>query len=246
MLLVSGLLLVAGCTGASVDESTPQVLCAMDDMRQADQQAQLDAQAASASRTVESTTRQDVPRTGTFQVLFDTTVGSFTIEVHRDWAPLGADRFYRLVQDRYYDDCAFFRVIPGFMVQFGIAGNPEMTARWDVEIMDDPVIESNQPGYVTYAKTAAPNSRSAQLFINYGDNARLDSDGFAPFGKVIEGMDVVRRINSEYGEAPSHEQQTLEMQGNKYLKIKYPNLDYIKTARLVEDPQAADSAAPAE
>lgn len=136
----------------------------------------------------------------TYLVNFETTQGNFVIQVNRDWAPLGADRFYNLVNNGYYTDCSFFRVIPGFMVQFGINGNPEINKVWrETNIKDDPVRESNLRGYITFA-TSGPNSRTSQVFINYANNSRLDSMGFAPFGKVIEGMNVVDKIFSEYGE----------------------------------------------
>lgn len=124
---------------------------------------------------------------GTYRVLFQTSKGAFVVEVHEDWAPLGAARFRELVEAGFYDDCRFFRVIEGFMAQIGMNGDPDVHARWgDNTIMDDPVVETNTRGRVTFAKTGLPNSRSCQIFINYGDNSRLDRDGFAPFGEVIE------------------------------------------------------------
>ena len=136
----------------------------------------------------------------TFKVQFDTTKGKFTIEVTRSLSPNGADRFYNLVRSGYFKDIAFFRVIPGFMCQFGIHGDPKVSAKWrDANITDDPVKGSNTRGTITFA-TAGPNTRTTQLFINFGNNTRLDGMGFSPFGKVIEGMDVVDKINGEYGE----------------------------------------------
>ena len=131
----------------------------------------------------------------TFKAKFETSAGTFVIEVHRDWAPNGADRFYNLVKNGFYDDCRFFRVVPNFMVQWGINGDPAIQKNWaDASIKDDPVKESNTRGNVTFAQTAAPNSRSTQLFINFKDNSFLDGQRFASFGKVTSGMDVVDKI----------------------------------------------------
>jgi peptidyl-prolyl cis-trans isomerase A (cyclophilin A) len=173
----------------------------------------------------------------TFKVKFDTTKGPITIEVTRSLAPNGADRFYNLVKAGYFKDIAFFRVIPGFMMQFGIHGDPAIAKVWnDANIQDDPVKGSNTRGTITYA-TAGPNTRSTQFFINFGNNANLDSQGFAPFGKVIEGMDVVDKINGEYGEGAPRgrgpRQDLIQSQGNAYLKKDFPNLDYIKSATLL-------------
>jgi peptidyl-prolyl cis-trans isomerase A (cyclophilin A) len=174
----------------------------------------------------------------TFKAVFDTTKGKFTITVTRSLAPLGADRFYNLVKSGYFKDIAFFRVIPGFMVQFGINGDPAISAAWrQANIQDDPVKGSNTRGTITFA-TAGPSTRTTQLFINFGDNTGLDGQGFAPFGKVTDGMDVVDKINSKYGEgAPAGngpDQQMIQMQGNDYLKKNFPDLDYIKSATIVK------------
>jgi peptidyl-prolyl cis-trans isomerase A (cyclophilin A) len=169
----------------------------------------------------------------TFQVKFETTKGDFIVEVHRAWSPNGADRFHALVKNGFYDDCAFFRVLPGFMAQGGINGDPEVMAKWrDANIPDDRVVKSNERGYVTFAKSGAPNSRSTQFFINYADNSRLDDMGFSPFGQVIKGMKVVDSINAEYREEP--DQQQIQYNGNAYLRKSFPQLDYIKTARVAE------------
>ena len=134
---------------------------------------------------------------------FDTSVGPFVIEVTRAWAPNGADRFYNLVKYGYFDGARFFRVIPNFMVQFGIHGDPKLNAVWsEANIADDPVTQSNKRGFVTFAKRNAPNSRSTQLFINFEDNAGLDGQGFAPFGQVVSGMEVVDKINAEHLQTP--------------------------------------------
>ena len=172
----------------------------------------------------------------TFKAQFDTTKGKFTIEVTRSLAPNGADRFYNLVKSGYFTDIAFFRVIPGFMCQFGIHGDPAVSAKWrEANIADDAVKGSNTRGTITFA-TAGPNTRTTQLFINFGDNTFLDGQGFSPFGKVISGMDVVDKINSEYRETPNQGQ--IQMEGNAYLKQGFSNLDYIKSATIVP----ADSA----
>ena len=171
-----------------------------------------------------------------YKVKFDTSQGSFEIEVHRDWAPNGADRFYNLVKNGFYNDARFFRVIKGFMVQFGINGNPKISQVWrDANIPDDPVEESNLRGFVTFA-TAGPNTRTTQVFINYGDNPSLDGQGFAPFGKVVSGLEVVQHLYSNYGEgAPRGEgpdQSRVQTEGNAYLQKNFPQLDYIKKATI--------------
>ncbi len=171
-----------------------------------------------------------------YTVNMDTSKGAVVIEVHRDWAPLGADRFYELVKSGYYNGARFFRVLPNFMAQFGIAADPQVTSKWkDAKIQDDPVKESNVKGMVTFA-TAGPNTRTTQMFINIADNARLDGMGFAPIGKVISGMEVVENFYKGYGEgAPRGQgpaQQLIEEQGNAYLEKEFPQLDYIKKATL--------------
>ncbi len=167
-----------------------------------------------------------------FKVEFECTNGSFTVECQKEWAPLGAQRFYTLVREGFYDDSAFFRVVPGFVVQFGLAGDPAVTANWrDKRIKDDPVTQSNTPGTLTFA-TSGPNTRTTQLFINTGNNQRLDGMGFAPFGKVVSGMDVVKAITSEYGERPN--QALITAEGNAYVKKNFPNIDFIKKATLIK------------
>ncbi len=173
-----------------------------------------------------------------FSARFETSKGPFVIEVHRAWSPHGADRFYNLVSNGYYDDVRFFRVVSGFMAQFGIHGNPAVNKAWQPStIDDDSVVESNKRGMVSFAMRG-PGTRTTQLFINYVDtNARLDSMGFSPFGKVTEGMEVVEALYSGYGEgAPSGAgpaQNRLQAEGNTYLKSDFPQLDFIKTARIV-------------
>jgi len=168
----------------------------------------------------------------TFRVNFDTSRGPVVIEVTRADAPIGADRFYNLVKANYFEGVRFFRVIPGFMAQFGLAADPAASKTWDVPIQDDPVKASNVRGTLTFAATGAPNSRSTQLFINFGDNSRLDSQRFAPFGKVVSGMEYVDQIYSGYGESP--DQGRITNEGNAYLEKEFPRLDYIKTARIAQ------------
>jgi peptidyl-prolyl cis-trans isomerase A (cyclophilin A) len=173
----------------------------------------------------------------TFKAQFDTTKGKFTIKVTRSLSPNGADRFYNLVRSGYFKDIAFFRVIPGFMCQFGVHGDPNVSAKWrEAAIADDPVKGSNTRGTITFA-TAGPNTRTTQLFINFADNINLDGMGFSPFGKVTEGMDVVDKINGEYGEGAPRgrgpNQGRVQGEGNTYLKKDFPNLDYIKSATIV-------------
>ncbi|MDP3541246.1 MAG: peptidylprolyl isomerase [Elusimicrobiota bacterium] len=169
----------------------------------------------------------------TFKVKLATTKGDLVVEVNRAWSPNGADRFYNLVKLGFYDDTAFFRIVNGFMAQIGIHGDPTVMAKWrTANIMDDqPAGQSNKPGYVTFAKTGAPNSRSTQIFFNFGDNSFLDGQGFTPFGKVVDGSPVLGALNLEYGESP--DQGAIQSSGNAYLKASFPRLDYIKTARIV-------------
>ncbi len=165
-----------------------------------------------------------------YKARFDTSAGVFVVEVHRDWAPLGADRFFNLVKNGFYDDIRFFRVVPNFMVQFGMHGTPAVQGAWQTATLrDDPVKQSNKRGYMTFA-TAGPNSRTTQVFINFKDNSGLDGQGFAPFGQVVEGMDVVDKINPQYREQPS--QATIRSQGNAYLTKEFPKLDYVKKATI--------------
>ena len=168
-----------------------------------------------------------------YKAKFDTTKGLVVIEVHREWAPLGADRFYNLVKNGFYDDIRFFRVLDGFMAQFGMHGDPSIQSAWGrSNFMDDPVKQSNKRGYVTFAKSSAPNSRSTQVFINFVDNASLDGQGFAPFGQVVEGMDKVDKLYSGYGRQNVPDQGRITTEGNAYLAKEYPRLDYIKKATV--------------
>jgi peptidyl-prolyl cis-trans isomerase A (cyclophilin A) len=177
----------------------------------------------------------------TYKVLFATSKGDFTVEVTREWAPKGADRFYNLVKHGFYDDARFFRVIRmprPFMAQFGINADPQISAKWkDATIEDDPVKQHNARGTISFA-TAGPNTRTTQVFINYSDNLRLDDMEFSPFGRVITGMDAVDQLYADYGEgAPDGrgpDQNRIEQEGNAYLTKDFPKLDYVKTARIVE------------
>jgi peptidyl-prolyl cis-trans isomerase A (cyclophilin A) len=173
-----------------------------------------------------------------FRASFSTTKGTFVVEVHRDWAPHGADRFYNLVKLGFYDDTRFFRVIEGFMAQFGISGDPAITSRWrTANIPDDPVKQSNVRGFLTFAQTSQPDSRSTQIFVNYGDNSRLDRSRFAPFGQVVQGMRVLDELYSAYGEGRPQgsgpDQMRVEESGNAYLDQEFPKLDRVLVARVL-------------
>jgi peptidyl-prolyl cis-trans isomerase A (cyclophilin A) len=182
----------------------------------------------------------------TFQVTFETTRGDFTMDVTRAWAPNGVDRFYNLVRHHFYDNMVIFRVVPDFVVQFGISSYPPVNAAWRGDtITDDPVLQSNKRGYVTFAK-AGPNSRTTQIFISFKDNSRLDSMGFAPFATVNkDGMKVVNKFYDQYGDAPSNEQDSIQAEGKAYLDKKYPKLDVIKHATIVGPAAAAPATEPA-
>jgi peptidyl-prolyl cis-trans isomerase A (cyclophilin A) len=177
-----------------------------------------------------STMKSKAPET--YKVKFVTTQGDVIIQVTRAWAPIGADRFYNLVRGGFYNGAAFFRVIPGFMAQFGINPDPKVSADWSNEnIVDDPVKESNKRAYVTFAKASAPNTRSTQVFINYKANDFLDPQGFAPFGEVIEGMENVDKFYSGYGGNP--DQGALQQLGKSYIDKNMPKVDLIKIATIV-------------
>lgn len=166
-----------------------------------------------------------------FRAKFTATGGDFVVEVHRDWAPLAADRFYNLVRKGYFTNAAFFRVVPGFVVQFGLSAVPAVNKAWKTAtIADDPVVQSNKRGTLVFA-SAGPNTRTTQIFINLADNARLDHMGFAPFGSVVEGMDTVDKIYGVYGEMPR--QDLIAEQGDAYLKAHFRDIDRIKMARIV-------------
>ncbi len=172
-----------------------------------------------------------------FKVRLETSKGNITVEVTRAWAPLGADRFYNLIRGGFYDGARFFRVLPGFVVQFGIPGDPGVAKQWrSARITDDPVSQSNKQGTITFA-TAGANTRTTQVFINLADNKNLDGMGFAPFGRVTEGMDIVGQLHSGYGEGAPHgrgpDQGRIQTEGNSYLERDFPKLDYIQRASVV-------------
>lgn len=173
----------------------------------------------------------------TYRARFVTSAGTFVIEVHRAWAPQGADRFYELVKGGVYNGQRFFRVLSGFMAQVGIPGDPKVSAAWrERRILDDPVKQSNTRGMVSFA-TAGPNTRTTQIFINFGNNASLDAMGFAPFGQVVTGMAVVDHLFAGYGEGAPRgagpDQGRIQAEGNAYLQRDFPKLDYIKTATII-------------
>jgi peptidyl-prolyl cis-trans isomerase A (cyclophilin A) len=180
-----------------------------------------------------------------FEVKFVTTKGDFVVKVTRAWAPLGADRFYNLVQNRFYDGAAFFRVVKTprpFVVQFGLSAYPVVSRVWaGARIKDDPVVQSNKRGFVTYAM-AGPNTRTTQVYVNLGDNSRLDAMGFAPFGEVTQGMEVIDELYGGYGDGPgAPDQGLIQEQGSAYLQREFPLLDSIKTARVVVSPARTPS-----
>lgn len=179
------------------------------------------------------------PAPDSFRVRFETSEGEFVVRVRREWAPHGADRFYNLVRHGFYDGVRFFRVLEGFVAQFGIHGDPEVAAAWrQATIPDDPVVASNERGTLSFA-TAGPDSRTTQLFINYRDNSQLDAMGFAPIGEVVEGMEVVDRLHAGYGEgAPRGEgpsQGRIQAEGNAYLEAAFPELDHVERAAVLEE-----------
>jgi peptidyl-prolyl cis-trans isomerase A (cyclophilin A) len=214
---VAGILFLAGCAGG------PQTKKAAEEPQPKPPAVEEKAPAAAPAAKQE-------PSANVFKVRFDTSRGPFVVEVHRDWAPLGAKRFEDLVKDGYYDGARFFRIVPNFVVQFGLAASPAMTKKWDKPIKDDPVTQTNRLGAITFA-TSGPNTRTAQLFINLRSNQMLDSQGFAPFGRVVEGMDVVEKLYPGYGENP--DQDLITRRGNKYLEESFPKLDYIKKATII-------------
>jgi len=181
------------------------------------------------------------PAPEVFRVRFETSRGPFVVEARRSWSPAGADRLYYLVRNGFYDGTRFFRVVPRFMVQFGLSGDPRVSGVWRERfIRDDQVLQSNLRGTVSFA-TSGPNTRTTQLFINYADNRFLDRQGFSPVGRVVEGMAVVDSLHSGYGEAPPSGRGPLQprilAEGNEYLMREFPRLDYIREARIVRVPR---------
>jgi peptidyl-prolyl cis-trans isomerase A (cyclophilin A) len=181
---------------------------------------------------------QDAKAPAEFKVRLDTSKGDIVLKITRDWAPKGADRFHALVKAGYYDDCRFYRVLPKYIAQFGISGTPATAAKWkELPIDDDPVKQKNTRGRVTFAR-GGPNTRTTNLFINLKDSTSLDGDGFAPIGEVVEGMDIADQLFSGYGDgAPKGKgpsQKKIYEQGNAWLQKDYKDLDYIKTAKVLE------------
>src|SRR3954471_12246531 len=173
-----------------------------------------------------------------FRVRFETNEGPFVIEARKDWAPRGTDRFFELVKANFYDDARFFRVLPRFVIQFGINGDPKVSELWNqLQIVDDPSKQPNEKGTVTFAKRG-PNTRTTQIFINMQDNLSLNSSGFAPFGKVVEGMEMVEKLYPGYGEMSPNgngpDPMKIQAMGNEYLIRNFPQLDFVKTARVVQ------------
>lgn len=182
-----------------------------------------------------------------FRVRFETSKGPFVVEARRALAPLGVDRFYQLTRSGFFDNVRFFRAVPGFMVQFGVHGDPKVNAAWDaLAIADDTVAQSNTRGTLTFAM-AGPNTRTTQMFINLVDNGSLDSQGFAPIGQVVEGMAVIDSLHMGYGDGPpmgfGPDQGRIMQEGNAYLERDFPKLDFIRTARLVGDSTAITASA---
>ena len=211
--VLSMLLIMAACAGGEDAPAIPE-----------------DSPLMSPSSPAMNQTAPDV-----FRARFETTKGDFVIEVQRDWAPVGADRFYNLVANGFYDGVHFFRVIEGFMAQFGIHADPMVAARWqDAGIAVDPVVGSNTRGSVTFAMRGTV--RTTQLFINLVDNANLDGMGFAPFGQVVEGMDVVGQLHSGYGEGAPRgrgpDQSRIQAEGSAYLASDFPELDTVVRATI--------------
>jgi len=234
LLIFSSILSVCGCSEAEKKESPEEVLAKMEKLRSETSWEKPVAPQPPVNPANSPATEPSGLESakGTFTVKVEASTGDFTIEVNRAWAPIGAERFYQLVKSSYFDECRFFRVVPGFMVQFGMNGDPSVQQQWDRNINDDTVTQSNERSYVTFA-TSGPNSRTTQLFINFGDNASLDGQGFAPFGKVIEGMEQVDAINAQYGESP--QQGSIKSNGNAYLNQEFPKLDYIKKMSIVSE-----------
>ncbi|MFP4500980.1 MAG: peptidylprolyl isomerase [Candidatus Hydrogenedentota bacterium] len=212
---------------------------AADMIAQAEEKTPETEDAAEKPTKKEDTMQENLPDQApdTFKVAFECSNGTFVVQCHKDWAPLGVQRFYELVKTGFYNDARFFRVVPGFVVQFGLAGDPAEGAEWfGSEFKDDPVTKTNKPGTLSFA-TRGPNTRTTQIFINLGNNAQLDDMDFAPFAEVTEGFDVVKDINAEYGQQP--DQGMIRRMGNEYLEKEFPNMDYIKQATVIL-PEAED------
>lgn len=239
-LLAAGLLL--GCGAKDVPESStrteaPPANSAPAEQPTEDAPEQIEEEPAGDPLLDPSLATATAPET--YRVRVTTTEGDFVLQVNRAWSPNGADRFYNLVQVGFFDDIACFRVVEGFMCQFGIHGDPKVGQAWmPARIEDDPVVESNRRGTISFA-TAGPGTRTTQLFINKVDNAMLDGMGFSPFGRVVEGMDVVDKLHAGYGEGAPRgrgpDQGRIQREGNAYLKASFPELDYITGAEVLEE-----------
>lgn len=238
--------LVSGIALASAFLLTTMTACSPSEKKAADPQTPAPAEApAAAAPAAEAPARDDAAfakllqpeklnETAPAQFFVDvkTTKGNFKLEINRDWAPIGVDRFYNLVKAGFFSDIAMFRMVKGFVIQFGIHGSPLVSSVWrEANLQDDPVRETNAKGTLTFA-TAGPNTRTTQFFINIADNPRLDQMGFAPIGKVVSGQEVIDALNFEYGERPNQGQ--IQFEGNKYLKAKFPNMDYIQSMTIAE------------
>ena len=175
-----------------------------------------------------------------FRARVDSSHGAFVIAVEREWAPLAADRFYNLVKNGFYNGSRFFRVLDGFMAQFGLHADPDVQSAWrTANLKDEPVMKSNTRGFVSFTRESSPNSRYTMIFINYKDNRYLDADGFAPFGQVVSGMDVVDKLYSGYGRQNIPDQRRILREGNVFLQAEYPKLDFVKSATIESVPAAA-------
>jgi peptidyl-prolyl cis-trans isomerase A (cyclophilin A) len=228
--------LLAAC-GSKPPEPTPTPSVPPEAAPKPVEAAPKPVEAAAAASALLDPSKATEQAPATFKVKITTTKGPFVIEAYRDWAPLGVDRFYNLVRIGYFKDLAFFRAVEGFMVQFGIHGDPKVAAAWkDASIKDDPVRNSNLRGHITFA-TRGPDTRSTQFFINFSDNQNLDQMGFAAFGKVVEGMNIVDSLHKGYGEGAPRglgpNQMRIQDEGNAYLKKDFPALDYIVSAELL-------------
>jgi peptidyl-prolyl cis-trans isomerase A (cyclophilin A) len=199
------------------------------------QSSQKPKQPAQSKETLRDPSKFNEKAPATFKAKFVTTQGEFVVDVTRASAPLGADRFYNMVKSGFFTGVKFFRVVPGFVVQFGMHGDPAISKKWlEANINDEPVKGSNTKGSLTFAKSGLPNSRSCQLFINLSDNNRLDGMGFAPFGRVSKGMDVIEKFYGGYRDEPTGRQGEIAEGGNKFLETNYPKLDSIKSAEIIK------------
>jgi peptidyl-prolyl cis-trans isomerase A (cyclophilin A) len=235
LVLLAGVALLAGCvqgtTGPGFDvASSPPTTVSPPATPPPESPAPATPPPAEAPPTQAASTPTELTAPATYQINFDTTKGPVVVEIIRAQAPHGADRLYSLVQAKYFDGARFYRVVPGFMVQWGAAADPKVAQAWSTTIPDDPVAVSNTRGTIAFAALSEPNSRSTHLFISFGDNSNLDAQGFAPLGKVVSGMDHVDRIYSGYGEKP--DQGQMKVEGNAYLEREFPDLDFIRTARI--------------